>query len=157
MSHEFQTDDRFIVLLHHLIRFAVKVMAGLMVLVIMWGVVDVVYVMGKQLLEPPVGLLKINDILETLGTFLAVLIAIEIFMNITLYLRNDVIDVNLVVATALMAVARKVIVFDYDVISPGYVYATALTIISLGVTYWLLIREGKHFTKEENDRQDGIK
>ncbi|MFT4551574.1 MAG: uncharacterized membrane protein (DUF373 family) [Chlamydiales bacterium] len=64
-------------------------------------------------------------------------------MNIiTLYLRNDVIDVNLVVATALMAVARKVIIFDYNAISPAYIYATALTIISLGLTYWLLTREG---------------
>ncbi len=38
---------------------------------------------------------------------------IEIFINITVYLREDVIHVRLVVATALMAVARKVIVFDF--------------------------------------------
>lgn len=139
MSHDFDTDDKFINLLNLLIRYAVKALAALMVLVILWGVADVVYVMVRQAAEPPVGLLKINDLLETFGAFLAVLIAIEIFMNITLYLRDDVIHVNLVVATALMAVARKVIVFDYDAIDPSFVYATGLVIVALGATYWLLL------------------
>ncbi|MGL1835036.1 phosphate-starvation-inducible PsiE family protein [Rhodocyclaceae bacterium SMB388] len=48
------------------------------------------------------------------AAFLAVLIAIEIFANITLYLRDEVIHVKLVIATALMAIARKVIVLDFS-------------------------------------------
>jgi uncharacterized membrane protein (DUF373 family) len=59
---------------------------------------------------PPVFLLSISDILATFGAFLAVLIAIEIFINITIYIRNDVLPVKLVVATALMAISRKVII-----------------------------------------------
>lgn len=46
--------------------------------------------------------------LATFGAFIAVLIAIEILVNITAYLRNDVIQVKIVIATALMAIARKV-------------------------------------------------
>lgn len=61
---------------------------------------------------------EIGDILQTFGAFMAVLIAIEIFINITLYLRTDVIPVKLVVATALMAICRKVIIFDYYALSP---------------------------------------
>ena len=49
----------------------------------------------------------------TFGAFFAVLIVIDIFLNITLYLRDDVVHVKLVVATALMAIARKLIVFDF--------------------------------------------
>jgi len=71
---------------------------------------------------------------------LAVLIAIEIFVNITLYLRRDVIHVDLVIATALMAVARKVIVFDYEILGPSYVWATAAVVLALGITYWLITR-----------------
>lgn len=48
---------------------------------------------------------------------------------------------RLVVVTALMAIARKVIVFDYKEISPPYIYATAAVILALGVTYWLLVRQ----------------
>jgi uncharacterized membrane protein (DUF373 family) len=88
--------------------------------------------------EPPYFHLSINEILETFGAFLAVLIAIEIFLNITLYIRSDVIPVKLVVATALMAISRKVIVFDYHHLDPAYVYSSALVVLALGITYWLL-------------------
>jgi len=61
-------------------------------------------------MEPPLTILRISNLSDMFGSFLSVLIAIEIFLNITLYLREDVIHVKLVVATALMAIARKVIV-----------------------------------------------
>jgi len=83
-------------------------------------------------------LLNISDIFATFGAFLAVLIAIEIFTNITLYIRNDVVPVKLVIATALMAIARKVIVFDFKEITPMYLLATAAVVLALGVTYWLI-------------------
>jgi len=43
-----------------------------------------------------------------------------------------------VVATALMAISRKVIVFDFKHLSPEYVSASSLVVISLGITYWLV-------------------
>lgn len=123
---------------HAVIQFAVRVLAVLMVFVIVWGVLDVVWMLYHRLAQPPVLLLDISDILAIFGAFLAVLIAIEIFINITLYLREDVIHVKLVVATALMAVARKVIVFDYKDLDPGYVWASAVLVLALGITYSLI-------------------
>jgi len=134
MEHE----DPFIRFLHLSIRSGVKVLAFLMVLVIMLGILDVVFVMYEKMSEPPYFHLSINEMLETFGAFLAVLIAIEIFLNITLYIRSDVIPVKLVVATALMAISRKVIVFDYHHLDPAYVSSSALVVIALGITYWLL-------------------
>ena len=49
---------------------------------------------------------------------MAVLIAIEIFINIMVYLREDVIHVKIVLATTLMAIARKVIILDPDKTEP---------------------------------------
>ncbi|MGR9073214.1 MAG: phosphate-starvation-inducible PsiE family protein [Gammaproteobacteria bacterium] len=139
-------EDNLLSLFHKAIRFAVTVLAFLMVVVIFVGVADVVYVLYKKLISPPFLLLDITDILATFGAFLAVLIAIEIFINITLYLRTDVIPVKLVVATALMAIARKVIVFDYKYLDASYVYATAAVVLALGITYWLISKhhEGEH-------------
>ena len=71
-------------LLNKIIRIAVKVLAVLMVIVIVWGIGDVIYVLYQRLMAPPFLLLSINDILATFGAFLAVLIAIEIFINITM-------------------------------------------------------------------------
>ena len=131
-------NDPFIDFLQSIIRIAVRILAVLMVLVILWGIGDVIWIFYEQLMEPPFLLLNISDILRTFGAFLAVLIAIEIFANITLYLRKDIIHIQLVVATALMAIARKVIVLDFKSIEPEYVWASAAVILALGITYWLL-------------------
>lgn len=109
-----------------------------MVIVILSGIVDVAFVMYEKIMSPPFLLMTTKDLLETFGAFLVVLIAIEIFLNITLYIRSDVIPVKLVVATALMAISRKVIVFDYKQLAPEYVSASALVLVALGITYWLV-------------------
>lgn len=133
-------EDRLIQILHQIIRGAVRVLAILMVFTILWGVVDVVYIIYQKLIAPSFTTLSIRDIVTVFGSFLAVLIAIEIFINITLYIRKDVIHIKLVVATALMAIARKVIIFDFKEITPPYVFATAAVVLALGITYWLIER-----------------
>ncbi|MBD3678852.1 MAG: phosphate-starvation-inducible PsiE family protein [Rhodobacteraceae bacterium] len=133
-------EDVTIRYLHWIIRFAVKILAILMVMVIVWGIGDVVYVLYQRVTQPPFMLLQISDLLATFGSFLAVLIAIEIFVNISMYLSTNVIPVRLVVATALMAIARKVIIFDYEQITPPYIFATASVVLALGVTYWLITK-----------------
>jgi len=133
-------EDPTIRFLHRIIRLAVKILAILMVVVIVWGIGDVIYILYQKLTEPPFLLLKINDILATFGAFLAVLIAIEIFINIRMYLSTNVIPVRLVIATALMAIARKVIIFDYESITPPFIYGTAAVVLALGITYWLITK-----------------
>jgi uncharacterized membrane protein (DUF373 family) len=126
--------------LQSVIRMAVRVLAVLMTMVILFGVVDVVWVLYQRLREEPVFILEINDILATFGTFMAVLIAIEIFANIVLYLRQDVIHVKLVMATALMAIARKVIILDYDTLSAGEALALAAVLFSTSIAYLIVWR-----------------
>ena len=126
--------------LHWAIRMAVRALAILMTGVILFGVADVVYVLYRRLLAEPVGLLEITDILATFGAFMAVLIAIGIFANIVSYLREDVIHVRIVLATALMAIARKVIILDYTTTSPQYIYATAAVVAAMALAYWLILR-----------------
>ncbi|MBW1783577.1 MAG: phosphate-starvation-inducible PsiE family protein [Deltaproteobacteria bacterium] len=118
-----------------------------MLLIILWAIFDVVWVFVKRLGDPPFLVLKVPDILYLFGAILVVLIAIEIFLNITLYLRDDVIHVRLVVATALMAISRKVIVFDYKELSPNYIYASGAVILALGLTYWLLRKQDAQYIK----------
>ena len=126
--------------LHKLIKLGVRILAVLMVLIIFWGIFDVVWVVFQRLKSPPVMILKISDILYTFGSILVVLIAVEIYENIIMYLRQDTIHVQLVVATALMAISRKVIVFDFKEISPVFIWATASVIVALGITYWLITK-----------------
>lgn len=130
--------DRLIQMLHRVIRASVRVLAVLMVFTIIWGVIDVVYVIFTKVLQPSFADYRARDIIVTFGAFLTVLIAIEIFMNITLYLRDDVIHIRLVISTALMAIARKVIILDFEKVQPEYMVGTAAVVIALGITYWLV-------------------
>lgn len=131
-------DAQFIGWLRKSIRWAVRCLALLMMLVIWWGVADVIYVLGERMLAHPYMLLNISDILATFGAFMAVLIAIEIFVNIVSYLQDDVMHIRVVLATAFMAVARKVIVLDYQQTGADYVYATAALVLALSIAYWLV-------------------
>ena len=143
-------EDSLISFLHKMIKIAVKLLAILMVLVIFWGVGDVIIVLYHKLMAPPFMLLSITDLFKTFAAFLAVLIAIEIFQNIVMYLRTDVIPIKLVIATALMAIARKVIIFDFKDVTPMYIFATAAVVLALGITYYLV---GKHHKERMLDER----
>ncbi|MFL0804964.1 MAG: phosphate-starvation-inducible PsiE family protein [Agarilytica sp.] len=146
MQHEEIPEDHsdpLLKILHRAIRVAIKTLAVLMVLVIFWSIIDVVYVLYLRLTSPPYFLLNIEDILQTFGAFMVVLIAVEIFTNIRLYLGSNIIPVQLVIATALMAVARKVIVLDLKLVTSEQIVGIALVTIALGVSYWLVMHEPK--------------
>jgi len=138
-----ESSGPFIGFLHKIIRVAVKVLAALMAAIIAWGIGDVIYVLYQRLVEPPFLLLSISDILATFSGFLTVLIAIEIFINITLYLKSNVTPVRLVVVTALMEImSRKVIIFDHiKEIMQRFILGTATVVLAPCVTYWLITRQ----------------
>jgi len=131
-------DDAFISLLHKSIRLNVRVLALMMSLVVLWGTIDLAIDLYEKWISPPILLITMPEILGTFAGFLTILIAIEIFSNITLYIRNDVFPIQLVVATALMAISRKIIVLDFEKVSAMEILATAAVVLALGITYWLL-------------------
>ena len=135
-----EAKDPLIKNLQIVIRLSVRALAILMVFVIVMGVVDVGWTLWQQLLTPPSFILTISDMLATFGAFMAVLIAIEIFINITVYLREDAIHVKIVMATALMAIARKVIILDLDKTEPLDLLGIAALMITTSIGYWLVIR-----------------
>lgn len=131
-------DDYFLWSLKLVIHFCLKALALLMVVLIFFGVIDVAWTLYQRLTSTPEFILTIGDILATFGAFMVVLIAIEIFQNIILYLRDDVIHVKIVLSTALMAIARKIIILDYDELEPMYIIATGAVILATGVTYYFV-------------------
>ena len=120
-----------------LVRQMARALSVLMVLVIGWTILDAFYTFGTHLIETPVLRIGGKDLLIVLGAVLSVLIAIEVYTNAALYLASNVIHVRLVVATGLMAVARKIITLDYKEIDPLFVFAYAALALALGIAYWL--------------------
>lgn len=131
-------EDRFLWFLKRVIHLSLKALGMLMIIVIISGVVDVAWTIYRRFAEEPRFILTMGDILVTFGAFMVVLIAIEIFQNIILYLRDDVIHVKIVLATALMAIARKVIILDYDELDAMYIFATGIVLLATGITYYFV-------------------
>lgn len=146
--------DPLIRSLHGIIRISVKFLAVLMVFVILLGVADVMYVLYSRLMSPPFLLLNVSDIFAVFSAFMVVLIAIEIFINIRLYLGSNTLPIKLVLATALMAIARKVIVLDLASIDAIYVFAIAAVVLALGVTYWLVGKTTSYFASSSTVTSD---
>ena len=80
-----------------------------------------------------------DDLVKVLGDLLTVLIALEVLQNITSYLRRHVVQIELVLVTALTAVARKVIVLPTGAENkPQLLIGLAIAVAALAAAYWLI-------------------
>ncbi|MEO0488271.1 MAG: phosphate-starvation-inducible PsiE family protein [Cyanobacteria bacterium J06659_2] len=117
-----------------------KVLSVAMVLVIMVTVVDLGIVLYRSLFDPDTVGFFSTTLTEIFGLFLSVLIALEILENITAYIRKHVVQVELVIATALTAVGRKLIILDLEKVPGLSLIGLAIAIFSLSISYWIVRR-----------------
>jgi uncharacterized membrane protein (DUF373 family) len=80
-------------------------------------------------------------LLKIFGLFLNVLIALELMENVTAYLRQHAIQLELVIVTALTAVARKIVIFDSK--AEGDITGLAIAVLSLSASYWIVRSQNK--------------
>ena len=135
--------DPFINALNSVVVVGVKVLCVLMVIVIWLTLIDVVMTIVNQATHSISEVFKTKNLINDLGDFLIILIAIEIFLNITYFLKRHMVHVPLVLATALTAAARKVIILDYTETGALHVIALACVILAVGIPYWLIIKKSK--------------
>ena len=130
-------DDKF---MHHIESIEVvvsKVLSVAMVVVILVAIFDLGVLLIQELFNTAYG--EINKTLfKIFGLFLNILIALEILENITAYLKKNIIHVELVIVTALIAVSRKIIIFDFSKQDSQDMVAISLGILGLSVSYWLV-------------------
>jgi uncharacterized membrane protein (DUF373 family) len=88
---------------------------------------------------------QFNTILfQLFGLFLNVLIALEILENITAYLKKQIIQVELVLVTSLIAVARKIIILDLEKKDSNDLIALAIAVFSLSLSYLIIRSSNRH-------------
>ena len=131
------TDKNFVRTLGRLEALAARLLSTIMVVIIMVAIVDLALFVGRDLFSGPERFLD-KTLFRIFGLFLDVLIALEILENITAYLKQHVIQVELVIATSLVAVARKIIIFDFSKSSGIELIGLASAVISLSTSYWII-------------------
>lgn len=109
-----------------------------MTIVVILSVVDLYLYLIDDLFSNEVGSFSIA-LVEIFGLFLNILVALEVLENITAYLREHAVQVELVIATSLTAVARKIIIFDFDKNTSVELLALSAGIFALSISY-LIVR-----------------
>ncbi|MGC6482849.1 MAG: phosphate-starvation-inducible PsiE family protein [Synechococcus sp.] len=95
-----------------------------------------------------------DGLIKVLGDLLTVLIALEVLQNVTSYLRRHVVQLELVLVTALTAVARKVIVLPAGSENkPQLLIGLGLASIALAGAYWLVIRSHPQGRNNQSSHQ----
>jgi len=144
-------DQKVMAFSQECIRWVVRFLTIMMVFVIAYSALDIVSVVLSKIWNVPKFFLTVDDLVDIFGAFLGVLIAIEIYENIIIYLREDVIHVRVVVATALIAVSRKVIIMDFNKVEAFNVLALGALVIAVAVAYWFVRSEKQSLKKEERE------
>ena len=75
---------------------------------------------------------------QVFGLFLNVLIALELLENISGYLKKHVIQVELVIVTSLIAVARKIIILDLDKTEGIDIIGLGIAVLALSISYGIV-------------------
>ncbi|ACB51037.1 conserved hypothetical protein [Crocosphaera subtropica ATCC 51142] len=131
-------DDNFMVGIHLVENVVSKILSIALVIVIGVSIFDLSLVLVKDLFTAePIGFFN-KTLIEIFGLFLNVLIALELLENVTAYLRKHIVQVELVVVTALIAVARKIIIFDPSKYAKNDLIALAFACLALAASYAII-------------------
>jgi uncharacterized membrane protein (DUF373 family) len=79
-----------------------------------------------------------RTLFQLFGLFLNVLIALEILENVAAYLKNNIIQVELVLVTSLIAVSRKIIILDLEKKDSNDLIALSIAVFSLSLSYMMI-------------------
>ncbi len=125
--------------------------------VILAALVQLVTSLGSKLLTGSEATWLGDDLIKVLGDLLTVLIALEVLQNITSYLRRHVVQIELVLVTALTAVARKVIVLPSGAEDkPQLLVGLGIAVVSLSAAYWLVKRANAGPARVSRERDPSV-
>ena len=100
--------------------------------------VDIAYVIYKKIMAPPVFIVDAQGLMDLFSLILILLIGLELIETVKTYLEEDVVHVELVLLVAIIAIARKVVVWDFEKHTHVELYSLAAIVVALGVSYFLV-------------------
>lgn len=126
-------------------------MSGILIL----ATVELGYYLIRNIIESDYLLIDLQKLMDLFGVFLLVLIGIELLDTIKVYLRRNVVHVEVVVLVGIIAISRKVVVMKIEELSGLTIIGLGVLVISMAIAYYLIKRAG-HMRcdpdMEENDK-----
>lgn len=130
----------------------ILVLVALMALVLLLSAIELAWIIIKDIITPPVFLLEIDELLEIFGLFMLVLIGIELLDTICkTYMGESTDHAQIVIAVAIIAIARKVIILDVKDLSGLALVGIAAIILALSIGYYLIKKKDDEMKDSTQD------
>ena len=120
----------------------IYVLIAMMAIILILATIELGYYLVKTLIESDYLLIDLDAIMDLFGVFLLVLIGIELLDTIKVYLRRNVVHVEVVVLVAIIALARKVVVLKVETLSGDTILGIAALILALASAYYFIRKAG---------------
>jgi len=130
-------DEVFLEQLHFFEKLVAKILTICLIVIVFVSLFDLVKILIIEFTNEPFGFFN-KTLIELFGLILNILIALELLENLTGYLKKNVIHVELVVVTSIIALARKIIIFDFSKYGGLELISLGFAILCLAVSYCLL-------------------
>ena len=131
-------DSRYLALIDGTERWIAKLLGLVLLVVMLVAAAQLLWQVMWAIANPATPWLS-EKLTRLLGDLLNILIAVEVLQNITSYLRRHVVQIELVLITAMTAVARKVIVLPPGAeTKPQLLAGLGVAVLALAAAYWLV-------------------
>ncbi len=110
----------------------------MLALVVVLATIDLGWIIVKDMLTPPVILLDSEELLELFGAFLLVMIGLELLNTIKIYITEKTVHVEVVLTVGIIAIARKVVVLEPEMLDGTTLLGIAAVIFALTVGYYFV-------------------
>ena len=124
-------------------RIIITALVVMMIIVVFLSAIELGWIIIKDIMTPPIVLLEITELLEIFGLFLLVLIGIELLEMIIVYLKENVVHVEVVFLVAMIALGRKVVILEVKDVPSLTLVGMAAIILALSLGYYLIKRNRK--------------
>ena len=119
-------------------RIIIVALLAMLALVVLLATVDLGWMILKDLLSPPVLMLHVEQLLELIGSFLLVLIGLELLDTVKTYFTSKKVHVEVVLLVSIIAIARKVVILEPKDIDSLKLIGIAAIISALTIGYYFV-------------------
>jgi uncharacterized membrane protein (DUF373 family) len=123
-------------------KLIVTILIFMMSLILISATLELVYTLFTDFYNNETLLISLNTLMDSFGGFLLILIGIELLETIKVYLKQNIVHVEVVVLVAIIALARKIVIINIEEVPVNTTIGMALLIISLAVAYFLIKKTG---------------
>ena len=118
-------------------KVIIFILLGVMMVIISLSLIDLIYQLVQLILLSDFLVLGIDELFNLFGFILLLLISLELLQTIKMYLDEKIVHTEIVLEIAMIALARKIIIIDFEKINSLNAFAIAAILLALAIACFL--------------------